>query len=167
MIEGLRSVIPLSRAIANVPDAEAWPNPPHPSTSGYPPAPAEYPSGKTTLPRRSPSRSGRPEARRTSTAINIPVQCFPRWNRSTHHRVPAHDEVSNAVFVENAQQFFEVGVHRFRRRRSHVHRPSSATPRRRSPPHPGAASTRCRTSGPSRKCARTVPSRIQAAAFPK
>src|SRR5450756_168140 len=45
--------------------ADGWAKPrqssPHRSTSGYPPAPAEYPSGKTTLPRRSPSRSGRPE----------------------------------------------------------------------------------------------------------
>src|ERR1017187_9669391 len=123
MIEGLRSVIPLSRAIANVPDAEAWPNPPHPSTSGYPPAPAECPPGKTNLPRRSLSRSG-PEARRTPAATDTPAPRFARWNRSTHSdpscngvryralpRVPAHDEVSNAVLVENAQQFFEVGVH--------------------------------------------------------
>ena len=71
------------------------------------------------------------------------------------------------VFVENAQQFFEVGVHRFRPRRAHVHQPPSAMPPRRSPPHPGAASTRCQTNGPSRKFARTVPSRIQVATFPK
>ena len=80
---------------------------------------------------------------------------------------PAQNEVSNAVFVENAQQFFEAGVHRFRRRRANVHRPPCATPRRRSAPHPGAASTQCRTTGPSRKFTRTVPSRMRIAAFPK
>src|ERR1019366_3469798 len=71
MIEGLRCVIPLGRAIANVPDAEAWPNPHHPSTSGYPPAQAEFPPGKTNLPRRSLSLSGPPEARRTLPAIDM------------------------------------------------------------------------------------------------
>src|ERR1035437_7957950 len=60
--------------------ADGWARPrqssPHRSTAGYPPAPAEYPSGKTTLPRRNLSRSGRPEAPRTPTATDTPARAY-------------------------------------------------------------------------------------------